>query len=162
MLNLHLEPRIIISALRGEGPAGHLAQLEHVWAIYQARANHLADKGVVHWTELGGDLTEVVILPSSEVLSDVGVLLLVERLARLARVAGIVLRLIDARPPVSNLGKEPLYSLICFGTAMLRDVASDPDVSHVTFHPITFSEMMELAESGDLDGLVSRLLAAKH
>lgn len=144
---LELEPEILISGLRGEGPEQQLPVLDRVLGVMKARASMLAASNQRLWD---GEPTVVVIVPSSEVLNNWQLGDCVQVLARMGRAVGIHLRLIDAAPPLREAdGEHPsIYPLSCFGgSAILRQFAAAEELRNVTFHQLSPYEMVELAEN---------------
>jgi hypothetical protein len=150
---LDLEPEILVSTLRGEDPRECTADLDRVLTVARARMRYLAEQGARRWE---GEKTVVIIAPSSEVL-DWGSggaenLAIVEVLARVGRSAGVSLRLLDANPqvPQTTVDGETrrVGSLTSFGgSSLLRAHVGDEGVQTVSFHPLSPSEMADLAET---------------
>ncbi len=146
MNDVELEPQVMISALCGESLDEQRAVLDRVLNVMRARSVVLAESGQGLWA---GEPTAVIVAPSSEVLWDGKIRDGVLVLARMGRVCGIHLRLLDVAEPLNEPAKSQLavYSLDCFGgRPVLRDYAASEGMPTVTFHSLSPVEMTELAE----------------
>lgn len=145
MTHLHLDPEILVSGLRGEDSAAALPILDAVLTTIRQRLVDLSQRNLRTWD---GPAAVLVIAPSSVVLKDWRVADTAEALVRLARPAGVSVRLIDVLPPLrhDNEGR-PIYPIAAFGgSAVIREFSNDGGLPVVTFHQVTPAEMTDLVE----------------
>jgi hypothetical protein len=130
---------IVLSALHGQLPAGEYeAVVEHVLRVAQARL-------AAGWTDTTATTT-VVAVPASDIMNAGSVVSSLEALARIGRAVGVRIRLFDVVPPLPGTDPPlPPISVCC--TEAMRQYVIDPAVDHVSYHQLTASEMIAMAES---------------
>lgn len=151
MTNLHLDPEILISGLRGESRRDIRTLLGSVADTIRARAQRLAEQRERAWTS---STSILVIAPSSQILQDGRSADVVEDIVRMCRVTGVVVRLIDVLPPLANHTEaKPSWPIAAFGhNESIRAFAHDPAMTAVTYHLVTPTELSDMLENLNTTG----------
>lgn len=135
-------PREVTVAALNEDAKSYAFEAETILKSILHAARARASAGWV------GEPSTITIVPSSEVLLHLPADLLLT-LARIGRSAGVRLRLLDVLPLITWTGfDEPVPSLAAAGqSTALRKFLADPEVDWVSYHVLTPSEMVMMAEA---------------